>query len=145
MISLPILTKTLLLALLTLRKQFRLDGEVTTHLILDAITERQPTISELYAFLDGAPDAIQMTAIQPPICIPVENGISGYVLLAESHCSYHGRGSDVHIDIFSCKSFDTAEAIRLCQEAFNLRHINSQLFSDRLDLVAISEALYAPI
>ena len=70
-------------------------------------------------FLDDYPDAIGMTKIAPPQVytyrgkVPEDWGVSGFVIIAESHISIHtfpDRGY-VNIDIFSCKDFDTDKAL----------------------------------
>jgi S-adenosylmethionine decarboxylase len=80
------------------------------------------------AFLDLCPSAIGMTKIAPPyVCRyvgtkPEDWGVSGFVLIAESHISAHtfpDRGY-LWVDVFSCKSFDADEAIRDIRERFRL-------------------------
>jgi S-adenosylmethionine decarboxylase len=70
----------------------------------------------LYELLDTLPGRINMTKIMPPIVTryvgvsPEDWGISGFVMIAESHISVHTfpeRG-EVAIDVFSCKEFDGA-------------------------------------
>ena len=70
-------------------------------------------------FLDDYPDAIGMTKIAPPQVytyrgkVPEDWGVSGFVIIAESHISIHtfpDRGY-VNVDVFSCKDFDTGAAI----------------------------------
>lgn len=69
-------------------------------------------------FLEAFPGRIGMTRITEPMVHRFESGgggVSGIVIIAESHVSVHtfpetGRLS---IDVFSCKAYDTDEAIRL--------------------------------
>ena len=64
-------------------------------------------------FLDHYPSTIGMTKIIPPQVYtyhgntPEDWGISGFVLIAESHISVHTfpDRQHVNIDIFSCKDF----------------------------------------
>ena len=80
------------------------------------------------AFLDSCPSAIGMTKIAPPyVCRysgakPEDWGISGFVLIAESHISAHTfpEHGYVWVDIFSCKSFDADAAIDDIRERFGL-------------------------
>lgn len=80
------------------------------------------------AFLDSCPDKIGMTKIAPPsICSyvgakPQDWGISGFVLIAESHISVHTfpEHKYVWIDIFSCKGFDAGPAVEDIRERFAL-------------------------
>jgi S-adenosylmethionine decarboxylase len=80
------------------------------------------------AFLDVCPSAIGMTKIAPPyVCRysgtkPEDWGISGFVLIAESHISLHTfpEHGYLWVDVFSCKSFDADAAIEDIRERFQL-------------------------
>jgi S-adenosylmethionine decarboxylase len=85
----------------------------------------------LYELLDTLPDKIQMTKITPPIVTRYSGtrredwGISGFVMIAESHISAHTfpeRG-EVSADVFSCKNFDVEKVLSTFQVAFSFRHI----------------------
>jgi S-adenosylmethionine decarboxylase len=87
----------------------------------------------LYELLDTLPGRINMTKIMPPIVTryvgvtPEDWGISGFVMIAESHISVHTfpeRG-EVSIDVFSCKIFDPATACDLLTEAFGLTDVET--------------------
>ena len=81
------------------------------------------------AFLDLCPPAIGMTKIAPPhVCRyvgvkPEDWGISGFVLIAESHISIHTFPDHGYlwVDVFSCKSFDATAAIDDIRERFQLQ------------------------
>ena len=87
----------------------------------------------IYQFLDKYPDAIGMTKITPPHVYtyvgqqPEDVGISGFVLLAESHISVHTfpRRRYVNIDVFSCKDFDAKQALDEMQTIFSLDTLRS--------------------
>jgi S-adenosylmethionine decarboxylase len=80
------------------------------------------------AFLDSCPTEIGMTKIAPPhVCRyvgskPEDWGISGFVLIAESHISVHTFPDHgyVWVDIFSCKGFDATQAVERIKERFLL-------------------------
>ena len=80
------------------------------------------------AFLDACPAEIGMTKIAPPqVCRyvgvkPEDWGISGFVLIAESHISVHTFPDHgyVWVDIFSCEGFDASPAIDNIKERFLL-------------------------
>jgi S-adenosylmethionine decarboxylase len=80
------------------------------------------------AFLDSCPESIGMTKIAPPyVCRysgakPKDWGISGFVLIAESHISAHTfpEHGYVWVDVFSCKTFDAQTAIDDIRERFGL-------------------------
>lgn len=87
----------------------------------------------LYELLDTLPGRINMTKIMPPIVTryvgvtPEDWGISGFVMIAESHISIHTfpeRG-EVSIDVFSCKEFDPALTCNLLQEAYALTEVET--------------------
>jgi S-adenosylmethionine decarboxylase len=83
------------------------------------------------ALLDECPDEIGMTKIAPPFVCPyypspegqpADWGISGFVLIAESHLSIHtfpARGL-VWADIFSCKGFDAERVVERVKSTFGL-------------------------
>ena len=101
------------------------------HLTLDGYGcsyERLTNLDAIYEFLDTCPDMIHMTKIMPPYVfkyhgkVPDDWGVSGFVLIAESHISIHTfpeRGY-LSLDIFSCKDFDYQQAVDYATEL--LRH-----------------------
>ena len=70
-------------------------------------------------FLFRCPDELGMTRITEPEVLeynapkPEDAGISGFVIIAESHISIHTfpRREYVNIDIFSCRPFDDQRAL----------------------------------
>lgn len=87
----------------------------------------------LYELLDSLPGRINMTKIMPPIVTryvgvsPEDWGISGFVMIAESHISVHTfpEHKEVSVDIFSCKLFDTDPVSTIIAEAFGLEEIET--------------------
>jgi S-adenosylmethionine decarboxylase len=87
----------------------------------------------LYELLDTLPGRINMTKIMPPIVTryvgvsPEDWGISGFVMIAESHISVHTfpESGEVSIDVFSCKEFDPALTCKYLCEAFGLEEIET--------------------
>ena len=79
-----------------------------------------------FDYLKNIPELIQMTPITQPYVFPYEGlvpedkGITGIVIIAESHISVHSFEEKGYclIDIFSCKPFDYNGAIRLTKEIF---------------------------
>jgi len=79
-----------------------------------------------FDFLKNIPKLIQMTPITQPYVFPYEGlvpedkGITGIVIIAESHISVHSFEEKgwCFIDIFSCKHFDYEEAIKLIKGIF---------------------------
>jgi S-adenosylmethionine decarboxylase len=79
-----------------------------------------------FDYLKKLPELIQMTPITQPYVfpysglIPEDKGITGIVIIAESHISVHSFEEKGYsfIDIFSCKDFDIDRAIRITKEIF---------------------------
>ena len=95
----------------------------------------------LYRFLDEYPDAIGMTKmIQPQVYTyrgktPEDWGLSGFVLIAESHISVHTFPDRryVNIDIFSCQSFDKDWALSQVKELFGLEEVKTWVLDRGLE------------
>ena len=106
-----------------------LEGEL--HLIIDGFggnPDRLGSEGLVSSFLDEHPGKIAMTKISSPQVytyrgrIPEDWGVSGFVLIAESHISVHtfpDRGR-VNVDIFSCNAFDTGASVKDVKELFLL-------------------------
>lgn len=79
-------------------------------------------------FLDEYPSSIGMTKIIPPQVYtyhgktPEDWGISGFVLIAESHISVHTFPArrHVNVDIFSCKDFEIDSSLEEVNRIFSL-------------------------
>jgi S-adenosylmethionine decarboxylase len=88
-------------------------------------------INYIYDFLSNYPAEIEMTKIMPPYVFrysgvrPEDWGISGFVLIAESHISIHTFPEKryLSLDIFSCKEFDGQKAIEDVKRLFSLEKI----------------------
>lgn len=107
------------------------------HLVLDGY-EADPTrladLECIYDFLDRAPEVIGMTKIMPPYVFkfsplpphpPEDAGISGFVIIAESHISIHTypERSFLSADVFACKAFPVQAAIDFLVNHFSVgRH-----------------------
>ncbi len=92
-------------------------------------------------FLARCPDAIGMTRIIEPQVYtyrgrePRDWGVSGFVLIAESHVSVHTfpeRGY-LSVDIFSCKDFDRAAAEGEFRESFGAVETRAWLMDRGVD------------
>lgn len=79
-----------------------------------------------FEYLKKLPGLIQMTPITQPYVfpysglVPSDKGITGIVIIAESHLSIHSFEEKGYsfIDIFSCKDFDTERAIQITLDMF---------------------------
>ncbi len=104
------------------------------HLVVDgygADPERLTDEDLLFAFLDEYPAVIGMTKMITPQVYTYRGktaedwGLSGFVLIAESHISVHtfpDRGY-VNIDIFSCKEFDSDASLEDVKKTFGLSNV----------------------
>jgi S-adenosylmethionine decarboxylase len=96
------------------------------HLTLDLYECPFKLISSLevcYNLLNELPDKLQMRKLIPPYLVLADSnesaggkdpgGITGYVIIAESHISIHtfAKRGFVSMDLYSCKKFDHEEAI----------------------------------
>lgn len=88
-----------------------------------------------FQFLYEAPEILGMTKITAPYVfrynapIPEEQGITGVVIIAESHISIHTYPFKQYafVDMFSCKPFDVDKAKSFCTSFFK-----SQSYSESL-------------
>ncbi len=92
-------------------------------------------------FLDAYPDAIGMTKISVPSVqtyrgpVPEDWGVSGFVIIAESHISVHTfpDRAYVNVDIFSCKEFDAAQALEEIRALFTMTKSNHWVLNRGLE------------
>ena len=114
------------------------------HLIIDGFgANRKMLESEdmIYDLLDRYPSQIGMTKVAPPQVFkyigskPEDWGVSGFVLIAESHISIHTfpERRYVNIDIFSCKDFDSEYAIQELKAIFEFDEIQNYLLNRGLE------------
>ena len=108
------------------------------HLLLDGYgcdKERLADLNLLYRVLEELPARIGMTRIMLPYVFkysglkPEDWGLSGFVLIAESHVSIHtfpGK-SYASVDVFSCKAFDTEFAVEYLKSAFGMAKVECQV------------------
>ncbi len=89
-------------------------------------------------FLDKVPDAIGMKKLTPPIAFQYnpygdeshsEAGITGFIIIAESHISIHTYSNQgkAYFDAFSCKPFDSEKVLKLLLEEFKVKRYKSYL------------------
>ena len=119
------------------------------HLIIDgygAQKERLEDRDVLFNFLNDYPDAIGMTKITEPFIYdydggqkPEDWGVSGFVLIAESHISIHTfpHKGYLNIDIFSCKDFDHERAVKELTDKFAIADVKSWTLDRGLDQVEL--------
>jgi len=114
------------------------------HLIIDGFGANPRMLEDeelIYQLLDDYPSQIGMTKIAPPYVFryigskPEDWGISGFVLIAESHISIHTFPEKryVNIDVFSCKDFDSEQVTRDLQDRFELAEVKCYLLNRGLE------------
>lgn len=64
-------------------------------------------------------------------------GVSGFVMIAESHISIHTFPDQdyVFIDIFSCKPFDVDAAVKFFADLFGIKEVTTHIVERGLDFV----------
>ena len=100
-------------------------------------------------FLTEYPDNLGMTRITEPKVLDYNGpkiedaGVSGFVIIAESHISIHTfpYRNYVNIDIFSCKSFDNDQAARDAKELFDLTEMKTWLLDRGLEWLNSDQGL----
>lgn len=114
------------------------------HLIIDGYGGNPQILQDerfLYNLLDRYPAEIGMNKVTSPYvhryvgAKPEDWGISGIVIIAESHISVHTfvERSYVNIDVFSCKEFDPQRVIADFRERFQLTQLRSYLLERGLE------------
>ena len=114
------------------------------HLLIDGSfgdIDKMYNQEALTSFLREYPSTLGMNIIHWPVVLPysapdpLDSGISGFVVIAESHISVHTfpERDYINIDIFSCRSFDSDKAIRDVKTFFSLKNIKSWLIERGLE------------
>jgi S-adenosylmethionine decarboxylase len=114
------------------------------HLIIDGYggdPQKMQDVEFIYKILDGYPSQIGMTKISTPHVSkyvgskPEDWGVSGFVLIAESHISIHTFPEKfyINIDVFSCKEFDAERAIKEFKHNFGLTEVRSYILNRGLE------------
>ena len=122
------------------------------HLVIDGYggdPAKMWDLELLRGFLTNYPATLGMTRITEPKVLEYQGpdvedpGISGFVIIAESHISVHTfpHRSYVNIDIFSCKSFDNDRALADAKDLFKLEQVRTWLLDRGLEWLDGQEAL----
>jgi S-adenosylmethionine decarboxylase len=131
------------------------------HLLLD-LYECNPDVlsdeSHLRQFLEDLPDRISMQHVGPvelryiTTSNPLDDGYSGFVIIATSHCSLHAWApyGMVNLDVFSCEDFNVADVVafvrkRFATEKIEIHEIRRASRSPRQSAHAVSSLSRAPI
>lgn len=109
-------------------------SEFGLHLTLD-LSECDPLLAgdmaHIYRILDELPARIGMTKIIPPYVfpycgiVPADKGITGVVIIAESHITIHTftEKDFAFCDVFSCRAFDTQAVTAYLTDALGAQRV----------------------
>ena len=108
------------------------------HLIIDGYSRNSDILQSeefIYQLLDQYPAEIGMIKISPPYVVryvgakPEEWGVSGFVMIAESHISIHTfvEPRYVNLDVFSCKNFNAGRVIKDLSDRLQLSEVRTYL------------------
>ncbi len=114
------------------------------HVIVDGFggdPEQLADENVVRAILDLYPDEMGMTKIAPPTVVryrgskPEDWGVSGYVMIDESHIALHTfpERRMIWADIFSCKEFDAAPVVDDMRRRFGLREMQVSILQRGLE------------
>ncbi|MDQ2903586.1 MAG: S-adenosylmethionine decarboxylase [Ktedonobacteraceae bacterium] len=106
------------------------------HLMLELYgCDRQVLSNEtlIRRVLDEYPGRVEMEKVSPvhlyniETSNPLDAGLSGFVVIAQSHISLHAwpEYGEVDIDICSCKEFSQEEAINFAKEMFQSEDVEA--------------------
>ena len=120
------------------------------HLLIDGYGGRNETLADpefLREFLDSFPSAIGMIKISTPSVVeyeaptPEDSGISGFVIIAESHISVHTFPDRnlINIDVFSCKKFDVDKVIEYAIRLFSIDIVTTNILERGLEYMDVEE------
>jgi S-adenosylmethionine decarboxylase len=121
------------------------------HVIIDGYGGDPDQLSdenEVRVILDRYPEMMGMTKITQPKVIryngtkPEDWGVSGYVMIAESHISLHTFPERrlVWADIFSCKDFDATQVLEDLKRRFGLEHMDVTSLERNLEPLVVASA-----
>lgn len=110
------------------------NSEFGPHLMLDCSgcnLEKISNLEYVFKFLNELPDRIGMTKITQPYVFPYEGlipedkGITGTVIIAESHITFHSFIDKDYFffDVFSCKHFDVDAVAKIVMETFEVKTV----------------------
>ncbi|MFH1056523.1 MAG: S-adenosylmethionine decarboxylase [Candidatus Micrarchaeota archaeon] len=115
----------------------KLPGSFGTHLVLDLRDCSSQKLSNkkfILQFLAKLPKELGMKAISKPVVKEIktrfDEGISGFVMIAESHVSIHTfpKFNSAHVDVFSCKPFDAEKTRARIEKWFSARYSDERVF-----------------
>ena len=121
------------------------------HLMMDlrqCNSEKLSDYDHVFNILNELPDKIDMTKITQPYVfpysglVPEDKGITGTVIIAESHISVHTFQEKDYcfVDVFSCKHFDVDLAAKYIVDAFESKDHDKYVVSRGRDFIKHRQA-----
>ena len=118
--------------------------EFGQHLIIDASSCNRKKLTDqslVYDILNNLPKELGMHKMTLPHVVKWLDsgstipGISGFVMIAESHISIHTfpEKDYVFIDVFSCKGFDVDNSVKLLLGAFEAKKHTKKVVNRVMD------------
>jgi S-adenosylmethionine decarboxylase len=129
-------------------------SEFGLHVTIDAAdcdVEKLKSQSLVYDVLNKLPENIGMTKMTLPYVAKWldkfsdgTEGMSGVVMIAESHISIHTFPDQNYafMDIFSCREFDTDKAVKFITEAFGSKKFTTNVHKRGLDFGPKKELMH---
>lgn len=119
-------------------------SEFGPHLMLDCKNcnlEKISSLTFVFDFLNQLPEQIGMTKITQPYVfpykgvVPEDKGITGTVIIAESHITFHSfiEKDYFFFDTFSCKEFDVHAVQQIVKDAFDVQSMQVHVKHRGLD------------
>ncbi len=120
-------------------------SEFGLHVTVDASgcnKRKLASVTLVYDILNKLPDKIGMTKMTLPYVVKWldkfangTEGISGFVMIAESHISIHTFPDQdyVFMDIFSCRDFDAERAVKYLTAAFETKKCETNILKRGID------------
>ncbi len=120
------------------------------HLMLDLTECKAGKLKDyelIFDILDDLPEKIGMTKITKPYVfpysglVPEDKGITGTVIIAESHISIHSFQEKDYcfVDVFSCKDFDVDFAANYLIDVFESKKYEKYVVQRGKDFVRFRE------
>ncbi|MBL7054328.1 adenosylmethionine decarboxylase [Candidatus Woesearchaeota archaeon] len=130
--------------------------EFGKHVTIDASGCNQKRLTNhalIYDLLNQLPGRIGMTKMTLPYVVKWMDkgakvpGISGFVMIAESHISVHTfpEKDYVFIDVFSCMNFNVKQAIKLLVDFFGAKKNTTKIVARGMDFPrSHTDYIYSP-
>lgn len=117
------------------------------HFMLDLYgcsEDKLSSTSAISTFLNDFPKKISMTKVSEPAVFPYNGGVSGVILVSESHISIHTfpEKGQIFVDIFSCKDIDINAARDELQAFFCPSHLEEEYTGNLPDVKSLAGSLH---